>query len=262
MGAAGLLPQPRAQQQFLCLSVPLLGGCREPPPVPWVPAGLRSLLSFLLQTLPVSAKRCLLEGALTRNSPRWKIGTGSSREPRCGAAPRRGFLEREPGLSRMEAGSGRQSGLHARPGFCAGFPRDLGQIPSVLPNFSVWERDSLSPASSSRISRGPQRTFEKALGNKALFVACLFSPRLPPAEEVLEVPKASVPSLSGARALQTSPSCCCFPPLCTTWEVQGEGWTGQGTPGDGAEHPRGQSRAPQGTFAARGGVRRTPTPWQ
>lgn len=160
---------PPAPGTAAVLSVcPSAGGLQGAPPFPRVPAGLHSLLSFLLQTLPVSAKRCLPERALTRNSPRWKNGTGTSPEPRCGAAPRRGFLGREPGLSRMEAGSGRQSGLHARPGFCAGFPRDLGQIPWVLPNFSVWERDSLSPASSSRISRGPQRTFEKALGNKAL----------------------------------------------------------------------------------------------
>lgn len=64
------------------------------------------------------------------------------------------------------------------------------------------------------------------------------------------MPKLSVPSHLGARALQTSPSCCCFPPLGTC-EVQGEGWMEQGTPGDGAGHPRGHLQPKAGCAGRR-----------
>lgn len=62
MGAAGLLPQPRAQQQF-CPSVPLLGGCREPPLSPGSPLGFtRCFLS--------SCKRCRCQQKdVCRNEP-------------------------------------------------------------------------------------------------------------------------------------------------------------------------------------------------
>lgn len=64
------------------------------------------------------------------------------------------------------------------------------------------------------------------------------------------MPKLSVPSRSGAQALQTSPSCCCFPPLGTC-EVQGEGCMEQGTPGDGAGHPRGHLQPEAGCAGRR-----------
>lgn len=77
----------------------------------------------------------------------------------------------------------------------------------------------------------------------------------------------SSPSGGGAgsaKTLRAEPLGCSSSPnqpelllLSTTWHVRGAGGRLHG-----AGHPRGWSRAPQGTFAARGGVRRTPAPWQ